>query len=216
MLDVEVVERLVEQEHIEPREVFGSITQLVAKSLLNVEVGDEEVFYRLLDTWTEYNKGICDGFDWMMPRLKDAKLVGEDTFKNEDASIAAQITRIKSLPQEPDAIMLCSMMPGVVSAIKQIQQKLGQVHVNADIGCHTFGTLPPFNVGSTELGDGLGLASSSGVGPLLPNRNLSAGVDVGMPVYAGGSIKNSVRAAETRVEAGQAELARTFSQSDNY
>ena len=78
-------------------------------------------FYRLLDTWTEYNKGICDGFDWMMPRLADAKLIGEDTFKNEDASIAAQITRIKSLPQEPDAIMLCSMMPGVVSAIKQIR-----------------------------------------------------------------------------------------------
>ena len=78
-------------------------------------------FYRLLDTWTEYNKGICDGFDYMLPQLKDAKLIGADTFKNEDASIAAQITRIKSLPQEPDAIMLCSMMPGVVSAIKQIR-----------------------------------------------------------------------------------------------
>lgn len=78
-------------------------------------------FYRLLDTWTEYNKGICDGFDWMMPKLADAKLVGEDTFKNEDASIAAQITRIKSLPEEPDAIMLCTMMPGAVSAIKQIR-----------------------------------------------------------------------------------------------
>jgi predicted ATPase len=34
--------------------VFGSITQLVAKSLLNVEVGDEEVFYRLLDTTRSY------------------------------------------------------------------------------------------------------------------------------------------------------------------
>ena len=78
-------------------------------------------FYRLLDTWTEYNKGICDGFDWMMPRLADAKLVGEDTFKNEDASIAAQITRIKSLPAEPDAIMLCTMMPGAVSAVKQLR-----------------------------------------------------------------------------------------------
>ncbi|MGE3830804.1 MAG: ABC transporter substrate-binding protein [Parvibaculaceae bacterium] len=78
-------------------------------------------FYRLLDTWTVYNKGICDGFDWMLPRLKDAELVGSDTFKNEDASIAAQITRIKSLPQEPDAIMLCTMMPGAVSAIKQIR-----------------------------------------------------------------------------------------------
>ncbi len=78
-------------------------------------------FYRLLDSWTVYNKGICDGFDWMMPRLKDAKLVGEDTFKNDDPSIASQITRIKSLPKEPDAIMLCTMMPGAVSAIKQIR-----------------------------------------------------------------------------------------------
>ena len=78
-------------------------------------------FYRLLDTWTEYNKGICDGFDYELPKLKDAQLVGSDTFKNEDASIAAQITRIKSLPKEPDAIMICTMMPGAVSAIKQIR-----------------------------------------------------------------------------------------------
>lgn len=77
--------------------------------------------YVLLDTTIEYNKGICDGFDWMLPQLAEAKLVGEDTFKNEDASIAAQITRIKSLPEEPDAIMLCTMMPGAVSAIKQIR-----------------------------------------------------------------------------------------------
>lgn len=82
---------------------------------------EARTFYRLLDTWTEYNKGICDGFDWMLPQLADAKLVGEDTFLNEDASIAAQITRIKSLPEEPDAIMLCTMMPGAVSAIKQIR-----------------------------------------------------------------------------------------------
>lgn len=82
---------------------------------------EARTFYRLLDTWTEYNKGICDGFDWMLPQLADAKLVGEDTFLNEDASIAAQITRIKSLPEEPDAIMLCTMMPGAVSAIKQLR-----------------------------------------------------------------------------------------------
>src|ERR1700731_2715329 len=78
-------------------------------------------FYRLLDSWTVYNKGICDGFDWELPHLKDAALAGSDTFKNDDASIASQITRIKGLPKEPDVIMLCSMMPGVVSAIKQIR-----------------------------------------------------------------------------------------------
>ncbi|KAB0504631.1 ATP-binding protein [Pseudomonas moorei] len=41
-------------EQVDSREVFGSITQLVAKSLLNVDVGDEEVFYRLLDTTRNY------------------------------------------------------------------------------------------------------------------------------------------------------------------
>ena len=82
---------------------------------------DARTFYRLLDTWTEYNKGICDGFDYMLPKLSEATLVGEDTFLNEDASIAAQITRIKALPEEPDAIMLCTMMPGAVSAIKQLR-----------------------------------------------------------------------------------------------
>lgn len=45
---------VIVDEHIQPEVVFGSITQLVAKSLLNVEVGDEEVFYRLLDTTRSY------------------------------------------------------------------------------------------------------------------------------------------------------------------
>jgi len=78
-------------------------------------------FYVLLDTWTEYNRGICEGFDWKAPRIEGVNVVGRDTFVNDDASIASQITRIRNLPQPPDAIMLCSMMPGVVSAIRQIR-----------------------------------------------------------------------------------------------
>ncbi|SHM98142.1 Predicted ATPase [Pseudomonas asturiensis] len=35
-------------------DVFAAITQLVSKSLLNVEVGDDEVFYHLLDTTRRY------------------------------------------------------------------------------------------------------------------------------------------------------------------
>ncbi|QIM52616.1 indolepyruvate ferredoxin oxidoreductase subunit alpha [Hydrogenophaga crocea] len=77
------------------------------------------------------------------------------------------------VPTRPPGFCIgCPERP-VFSAIKQMQQKLGQVHVNADIGCHTFGSLPPFNVGSTVLGYGLGLASSSGVGPLMANRTVS-------------------------------------------
>lgn len=39
-----------------------------------------------------------------------------------------------------------------------------------------------------------------------PDRTLSAGVDLGVPIYAGGAVKNSVKAARIRVEAGQASL----------
>lgn len=77
--------------------------------------------YVLLDTTIEYNKGICTGFDWMAPQLKGVTIVGRDNFKNGDASIAAQISRIKALPREPDAIMLCSYIPGAASAVRQLR-----------------------------------------------------------------------------------------------
>nr|WP_314565110.1 winged helix-turn-helix domain-containing protein [uncultured Pseudomonas sp.] len=41
-------------EQVAPAEVLGSITQLVAKSLLNVEAGDDEMGYRLLDITRTY------------------------------------------------------------------------------------------------------------------------------------------------------------------
>ncbi|MEL7708486.1 TolC family outer membrane protein [Citromicrobium bathyomarinum] len=44
-----------------------------------------------------------------------------------------------------------------------------------------------------------------------PARSLSAGVDLGVPIYSGGAVKNSVRAAEQRVEAGRADLRGTES-----
>ena len=77
--------------------------------------------YVLEDTFIEYNKGICTGFNWMFPQLDGAQIVGSDTFKNDDASIASQITRIKELPEQPDVIMLCSFMPGAAAAVRQLR-----------------------------------------------------------------------------------------------
>ncbi|WP_431470292.1 TolC family outer membrane protein [Sphingosinithalassobacter sp. LHW66-3] len=39
-----------------------------------------------------------------------------------------------------------------------------------------------------------------------PARQASVGLDLSVPIYSGGSVRNSVRAAETRVEAGRANL----------
>ena len=77
--------------------------------------------YVLEDSFNEYNKAICTGFEWMFPQLEGAEIVGKDTFLGDDASIAGQISRIKALPQQPDAIMLCSTMPGAGAAVRQIR-----------------------------------------------------------------------------------------------
>ena len=57
----------------------------------------------------------------MWNQLNGGHLLGQDTFKNSDASIAAQISRIKALPTPPDAIMLCSYIPGAASAVRQLR-----------------------------------------------------------------------------------------------
>jgi indolepyruvate ferredoxin oxidoreductase alpha subunit len=54
-----------------------------------------------------------------------------------------------------------------MTALKLVQRDVGKVHVSADIGCLTMSTLKPFNMGSTVLGYGLGLAASSAVQPIV-------------------------------------------------
>ncbi len=61
----------------------------------------------------------------------------------------------------------------VFSAIKLMEKEVGKTHISCDIGCHTFSTLPPFNLGQTVLGYGLGLSSSTGIGPNFDKRVIS-------------------------------------------
>ena len=46
---------------------------------------------------------------------------------------------------------------------------------------------------------------------ISPDRSLSAGLDLSVPLYSAGSVKNSIRAAENRIEAGRADLRGTES-----
>jgi indolepyruvate ferredoxin oxidoreductase alpha subunit len=49
----------------------------------------------------------------------------------------------------------------IFSAMKLVERELGPHHVSADIGCHLFSILPPFNIGNTTMGYGLGTAAAS-------------------------------------------------------
>jgi indolepyruvate ferredoxin oxidoreductase, alpha subunit len=77
------------------------------------------------------------------------------------------------LPTRPPGFCVgCPERP-VFAAMKLVEKDVGKYHVSADIGCHTFSTLPPFNIGHTVLGYGLGLASNSAVHPMFGRRTVT-------------------------------------------
>lgn len=49
----------------------------------------------------------------------------------------------------------------IFTALKLVERELGPHHISADIGCHLFSILPPFNMGATTMGYGLGAAGAA-------------------------------------------------------
>ncbi|MFL5032657.1 MAG: thiamine pyrophosphate-dependent enzyme [Xanthobacteraceae bacterium] len=81
-------------------------------------------------------------------------------------------------PRPPNFCTGCPERP-VFSAIKLAQRELGPTHISADIGCHSFATLPPFSLGNSILGYGMSLASAAAVGPNFARRPISVMGDGG-------------------------------------
>ncbi len=63
-------------------------------------------------------------------------------------------------PRPPSFCTGCPERP-IFSAMALVQQELGLHHVAGDIGCHLFAINPPFNIGATTMGYGLGASSAS-------------------------------------------------------
>ncbi|HEY0938916.1 MAG TPA: indolepyruvate ferredoxin oxidoreductase subunit alpha [Steroidobacter sp.] len=75
------------------------------------------------------------------------------------ASVASQI------PGRPAGFCTgCPERP-IFTSMKLLEREIGPTHVSADIGCHLFSILPPFNIGNTTMGYGLGTAGASAFKP---------------------------------------------------
>ncbi len=106
--------------------------------------------------------------------LEDAAPAGVDTARlraatDEVADVKSRAAKLlgESVPVRPPSFCTgCPERP-VFSAMKLVEREVGAMHVSADIGCHSFSSLPPFNIGNTILGYGLGLASSTGLRPAM-------------------------------------------------
>jgi indolepyruvate ferredoxin oxidoreductase alpha subunit len=63
-------------------------------------------------------------------------------------------------PRPPGLCVGCPERP-IFSSLKLVEREHGPRHVSSDIGCHLFSIMPPFNLGATTMGYGLGVASAS-------------------------------------------------------
>ena len=79
----------------------------------------------------------------------------------------------KVVPARPPGFCVgCPERP-IFAALKLAEKETGQHHISADIGCHLFSILPPFNLGGTTMGYGLGPASASAFNVPADKRSIS-------------------------------------------
>ena len=79
----------------------------------------------------------------------------------------------ETLPGRPPGFCTgCPERP-IFAATKLVEEELGPHHIAGDIGCHLFSILPPFEIGSTTMGYGLGPASAAGLSAKGARRSIS-------------------------------------------
>ncbi|MQM38107.1 hypothetical protein KBTX_02112 [wastewater metagenome] len=75
-------------------------------------------------------------------------------------------------PRPPGFCTGCPERP-IFTAMKLVERELGEHHVSCDIGCHLFSILPPFNIGNTTMGYGLGGAGAAAFNAPGARRSIS-------------------------------------------
>ena len=90
---------------------------------------------------------------------------------NMDKPQIPDLTR--TVPIRPPGFCVgCPERP-IFAAMKLVERELGPHHISCDIGCHLFSILPPFNLGNTTMGYGLGGAGASAFNAKADKRVIS-------------------------------------------
>ncbi|MBL8837900.1 MAG: indolepyruvate ferredoxin oxidoreductase subunit alpha [Alphaproteobacteria bacterium] len=123
--------------------------------------------------------GLAKFIEGSVPRGVDLQAIGAVMARRADHRARAAELLGAPVPKRPPGFCVgCPERP-VFSAIKLVEREVGRIHVAADIGCHSFSTLPPFNLGNSILGYGLGLSSAAAVAPAFARRVVSVMGDGG-------------------------------------
>ncbi|MBS0254611.1 MAG: indolepyruvate ferredoxin oxidoreductase subunit alpha [Proteobacteria bacterium] len=198
------------------------IEQNVARILRQAKVDCALVGKEMLPLAGEYTgKVVSDGLQAFLAAHAPALLGKGGARPPEAGSNLPDIAGV--VPARPAGFCTgCPERP-VFTAMKLLSREIGEFHVSSDIGCHLFSILPPFSIGNTTMGYGLGMAGmaafqapakqrtvalmgdggfwhngvASGVGHMVFNRNdgVAVIIDNGYAAATGGQDVLSSRAA---------------------
>jgi indolepyruvate ferredoxin oxidoreductase alpha subunit len=77
------------------------------------------------------------------------------------------------VPARPPGFCVgCPERP-IFSALTLSQEELGQHHIAGDIGCHLFAAMPPFHLGASTMGYGLGASSAAALNVKAGKRSIA-------------------------------------------
>jgi len=153
----------------------GSTTALHGKDML--PVAGEYTASELL----KGARSFCERYERLAPLpvpppvrkvipLKEVAAIGVDAAP-EPAQPSTSLAEVVHA-RPPGFCTGCPERP-IFSAMKLVERELGAHHVSADIGCHLFSILPPFNIGNTTMGYGLGGAGASALNAPAGKRAIS-------------------------------------------
>jgi indolepyruvate ferredoxin oxidoreductase alpha subunit len=167
----------------QPNFIEGELKALAHDERLAVEIHGKD----LLSQYGEYvPQLVITGVKKFLAMARPAAVSAAEVERRFEALMAhrARISAVLPTPVAKRPPTFCTGCPErpVFSAMKILrthEPEVGDTHVSADIGCHSFSTQAPFNVGNTILGYGMGLASSNAVAPVFDKRIVSVMGDGG-------------------------------------
>jgi indolepyruvate ferredoxin oxidoreductase alpha subunit len=151
------------------------IEQSVNTILRNADIPTKVSGKDVLPKAGEYTSDVIKQGVTSFFRTHAPELIGKPSETPEQTYTKTEIQDVAAtVPERPAGFCTgCPERP-VFSAMKQIQKEIGDFHVSCDIGCHLFSILPPFEIGNTTMGYGLGWAGASALTTdKTPNRTVS-------------------------------------------
>jgi len=102
---------------------------------------------------------MLDGVTAFLKKAAPDMLPGRVRAPNQEDPAIPDLS--KTVPIRPPGFCTgCPERP-IFAGMKLVEQELGKSQITADIGCHLFGALPPFEIGGATMGYGLGPAANA-------------------------------------------------------